>query len=320
MNILGTDPLGILNAMRRAPVPFRDIELPGDDYVRRQLEEAWNILGGPEYFFGDFGQGPNDPRYGVGAAPMLPFGASLLGGIGRMGPARSLAEQARVVEQRRAFRKGERFIGSLPEVDPKQNAFRQYILDRVNVPKPTRAPRHDEQELGLLEDMEELLPERGGIANAMMQNMTQDRFGRVLEETLEQASRSRAGMANYESVDRAKINIGELINEDTSSALQVSQGLLNAGDTEAALLAVRDAARLAAINWRYNRTPKQLFEMRHDRSFAGNRALVNKQTDRVAYPGEGKSWAEMKDNALKTSFRQIMSSYRQLRQRPDRMH
>lgn len=128
INLLGTDPLGILNALGRVPIPIRD-ELPGDDFVKGQLGDTWDVLdalGFSEMFLGRpaYDESFRDPRTGgpaqinAGAAPMIPWGGFvnpswgggapmglfLKGGAHRMGPARSQMDELMRKEKLRELR------------------------------------------------------------------------------------------------------------------------------------------------------------------------------------------------------------------------
>lgn len=320
MQLWDSDPLGVLNAMRRIPVPFRDIELPGDRYVRDQLSEAFELIGGPEYLFGDFGEGPGDPRYNVGAAPAigplspiaryLGLNNALRGGGLRLAPSGNqyLAsgniaprDIGRIREQRRAFRKGERFIGGLPEAESNEAAFAEYIARRAGE-ITTRARGRGrliaerDQATMLAEELEDLMPER--ISHQMYETMSPESFRSFLSIIEDMGGQVRGGRwagkgSPVQDFTVARTEVGDLLSSDMTEAIA-------AGD-------LRRAARLAALRWQYDRTPREMFGMQRGRYLSEGRGRTQKTVHRT----EERAWAELRDNALKRSFREIMKMRRQ---------
>lgn len=237
----------------------------------------------------------------AGMAPIGPFGggAALFRQGFRMGPARSQAERALRVEQRRAFRKGERFIESLPTLPPAREGWRRYQLGKRSLDEmspPRRLGRGADvaaadQRLMHVEELEDLLPQK--LLDTLYESMSGKRFSRVLGEA-EDLSTYRSNWTP-EAFQSARARVSSEIADDITDAAAKGE--------------IGRAARLAAAMWQYQRSPREMMDMRFGR-YSGMASRTRRgQPD--LHPTESASWAEMRDKALKRTFRDYMSQLRQ---------
>lgn len=301
MDILGRDPLSVLNAMGGVAQDAwnYDLVLPYQErvkrYARGQLREANAFLNPPMPPGAEQGMvtpiGPTSP-----IARMLGLNNALKfvegGSNYRLAPTRSIEEQMRIAEQKRLYREASRGMRGLPVEDWRQSAFREYLFKQSPKLERITGPRHTTDELGTLEDLEALLP--GDLSEELLQTMSPDFFRRFLHETLTQASNARiAGRKG--------------LNPDDLADAHVRQGELIAQNAQEADLSgdFRRAAKLAALHFRFNRTPKNMFEQKY-----GRYAERISDKPKSEFRTEGASWAELKDKALKNAFRMRMQKVR----------
>ena len=353
-----TNPLSALDAMRSIPGRFGD--LPGDDFVRDQFSEVNDFLraiGFHNQFLGEPQSATirgQEYEMGLGQAPMVPFGAFssagaffqrggpklipgqgqsvgdlLQGGRGRLGPSASPGERLRRQLLSQSRREGERSMRDqgralryLPELDPKQNAFREYLISRgpgqergfeslarnisrleesakgAGKLRQGRRQAESDQKLMLIEELEDLMPDK--ITEDLMRLVPPDTFSRFLGIIDSTASRSRAGQFNppEEFLD-ARIRASNLIEEAEDQAAQL-------GDFER-------AARLAATRLFYERTPREVMNDRFG-TFLKRESFLKKdpagRRPPQGYKTEGKAWVDDRDRYLKMRFRQRMQEMR----------